>query len=458
MQRSCMNFLNDWLYSDARKPLVIRGARQVGKTWVVRELARLHKRRLVELNFEKNSEYASLFSSNDPRQILLHISAMIGGDIDPATTLLFLDEIQAAPELLAKLRWFAEDMPEMPVIAAGSLLEFVLAEHTFSMPVGRIQYMYLEPLSFEEFLGAHNKSGLIEYIKKYEMDMVIPAAIHNECMQIFREYIIIGGMPQAVYSWITKKSLVAVNQIHNDLIATYRDDFNKYNGRLATERLNEVIRAAPSLLGQKFMYSKVNANVQSSAIKQALDLLCKARVCHKVFGSAGNGVPLAAEIQEKYLKVLLLDVGLCSAALGISFDELSAVNDIDLVNNGGISEQVVGQMLRTIAPLYVDPALYYWHREEKGSNAEVDYLIEFRNKVVPIEVKAGSTGSLKSLHFFMGLKKLSCAVRINVDKPSKVMVASRSLSGDSVVEYALLSIPYYLVSELPRLLAHSINK
>jgi len=454
MQRTCMNFLWQWLESDDRKPLVIRGARQVGKTWAVNELARSTNRTLIELNFEKKPEYISLFSSNDPRQIILNLSSF-AGEIDTQKSILFLDEIQAAPELLAKLRWFAEDMPELPVIAAGSLLEFVLAQHTFSMPVGRINYMHLEPLSFEEFLQAKNKNGLLGYIKKYQLETSIPIAVHDELMNVFKEYIIVGGMPQAVNNWVTKNSLMNVDRIHNDLIATYRDDFNKYNGRLSIERLNEVMKAVPLFLGQKFMYSKVNPEVQSAPVKQALDLLCKAKICHKIFGSAGNGVPIAAEIQDKYLKVLFLDVGLCSTLLGLTLDQLSIIKDMTLINIGGISEQVVGQILRTVIPFYIEPELYYWHRSEKGSNAEVDYLIQYRNKIVPVEVKSGSTGSLKSLHLFMSLKHLAFAVRVNSDMPSKTIVNIKDHSGNTI-EYVLLSIPYYLLSELPRLLANVV--
>lgn len=450
MQRTCMRFLQDWLISTSRKPLVIRGARQVGKTWAVRELARLNSKTLIEINFEKNPHLVSLFATNDPQRILLNISA-ISRNINPEETILFLDEIQAAPELLATLRWFAEDMPELAVIATGSLLEFVLEKHTFSMPVGRIQYMYLEPLSFEEFLLAKNKSGLLHYIKEYQLAMPIPLAIHEELISIVKEYIIIGGMPEAVLSWITKNSLMDVNQVHNNLIATYKDDFNKYNGRLPAERLHEVIAATPFFLGEKFIYSKVNPDVQSASIKQALDLLCKARVCHKVFCSAGNGIPLAAELHKRYLKALFLDVGLCSALLGITFDQLSSAKNIHLINIGGISEQLTGQILRTITPLYIEPALYYWQRNEKDSNAEVDYLVQHKNFVVPLEVKAGSTGSLKSLHLFMQLKHLSRAVRVNTDMPSTMLVKTKDHLGNPI-EYELISIPYYLLGELHRIL------
>lgn len=455
MYRTSTHFLAEWLQDPQRRPLVIRGARQVGKTWIVRELASSHSRQLIELNFEKNPEYASLFASNDVKQIMLLIRALFG-EIDPKKSILFLDEIQAAPALLAKLRWFSEDMPELPVIAAGSLLEFIIAQHTFSMPVGRIQYMYLEPLSFEEFLHAKNKPGLIQYIKTYQLNDAIPSAIHSECMNLFKEYIIIGGMPQAVSSWITQNSLIELSRIHNDLIATYRDDFNKYNGRLSVDRLHEIINAVPLFLGQKFMYSKVNSDIQTGALKQALDLLCKARVCHRVMGTAGNGVPLAAEIQEKYTKIIFLDVGLCSALLKLSFDQLSRIDEIDLINNGGIAEQVAGQLLRTIEPFFIDPALYYWHRSEKGSNSEIDYLIQHHNTVVPVEVKAGSTGSLKSLHLFMGIKKLSRAIRINADTPSKTLVNVKDHAGNPV-SYTLISIPYYLLGQLPRILNENQN-
>ena len=449
MKRACMSFLQDWLKSDDRKPLVIRGARQVGKTWIVKELAKSNKKKLLELNFERKPELTSLFESNDPQKIILNISSIFG-DVDPQESILFLDEIQVAPELLAKLRWFAEEIPELPVVAAGSLLDLVLGELKFSMPVGRINYMYLEPLSFEEFLLA-KKPALLNYIEQYNLDLQIPIAIHNELIEIFKEYIIIGGMPQAVSSWMSKNSLMAVNQIYNDLITTYRDDFNKYTGRLSIERLNEVLTAVPFFLGQKFMYSKVNSDVQAGSIKQALNLICSARICHKINASAGNGVPLGAEIQEKNLKVMLLDVGLCSAMLDLAFNQLTTIKDISLINRGGISEQVTGQILRTIVPCYVDPTLYYWQRAAKGSNAEVDYLIQHQNKVIPLEVKAGSTGSLKSLHLFMSLKKLDVAARVNSDLPSTVVVDIKDYEGKPI-KYNLLSVPYYLLGQLPRLL------
>ncbi len=451
MQRIRMAFLKEWLASADHKPLVIRGARQVGKTWLVRHLAQSQKKHLIEVNFEKKPQWASLFVSNDPRQTLLNLSAAFNESIDPKNSLLFLDEIQAAPELLAKLRWFAEDLPELPVIAAGSLLEFVLEKHSFSMPVGRINYMHLEPFSFEEFLLASDKEILVNYLETYRWGADIPGAIHEQLMLAFKEYIIIGGMPAAVSSWINKRTLNEVSQVHHDLVATYRDDIAKYKGGIAAERLEEVLMAIPKRLGEKFVYTKVNPSIQINTIKHSLDLLCKARICHRITGCAANGVPLAAEIQGKYLKIIFLDVGLCSAALGLSLDKLYLTGEVNLINNGGIAEQVAGQILRTLAPPYVEPALYYWHREEKGSSAEIDYVLQHRNQVIPIEVKAGTTGSLKSLHLFMGLKGLPMAVRVNSDIPSKTDVNVKDHLGNST-HYTLLSLPFYLLSQLHRLL------
>ncbi|MBS0648969.1 MAG: ATP-binding protein [Verrucomicrobia bacterium] len=450
MKRKYLVFLQDWLESRNRHPLVIRGARQTGKTWLVRYFAKQQNKRLIELNLEKEPQFATFFKSNDPKQILLNLGAYLGEVVEPKKCLLFLDEIQAIPELLAKLRWFAEDLPELPVIAAGSLLEFVLEKHTFSMPVGRIGYMHMEPFSFEEFLVASNQEGLLDYLKAFEWNKEIPEALHNRLMSLVKEYVVIGGMPAAVETWIIDRSLPKVSQVHRNLITTYRDDFAKYSGRIDKERLDEILLAVPKFLGEKFIYSKVNPDVKSVVAKQALDLLCKARVCHRVTSAHANGIPLGAELDKKFFKSIFLDVGLCSAALGLTLDQITAVNEIALVNSGGVAEQIVGQFLRTINASYIEPELYYWLREGKNS-AEIDYIIQQGSRIVPIEVKAGSTGSLKSLHLFMGLKKLSLAVRINSDFPSKTEVQVKDQNGDDV-RYTLVSIPFYLVGQISRLI------
>ncbi len=452
MYRLCMPFLNDWLTSSSRKPLVIRGARQVGKTWVVRHLAEIHSKKLIEVNFETMPAVHPLFNSNDPQQILLGLSIALNlGSINPEESILFLDEIQAFPEIFAKLRWFYENMPALPVIATGSLLEFLLDNYPFSVPVGRINYMYLEPFSFEEFLIASNKSMTVDYLKNFTLGDDIPIVLHDQWMELFKEYMIVGGLPEAVKEWVTNRSPGKLAIVHHDLLTTYRDDFNRYKGRLDIQRLEDVMMAIPRMLGKKFVYKKVNPDVQIPALKQALNLLSKARLCTEIRGTAANGMPLGAEIQNKFLKVIFLDVGLCSTALDLTLNDLKNITEIDLINSGGIAEQVVGQLLRTTRDFFIKPELYYWQREEKDAKAEVDYVIAHAGKIIPIEVKAGSTGGLKSLHVFMGLKNYNRAIRINSDFPQLTEVAVKDYQGN-LISYKLLSIPFYMIEQIHRLI------
>jgi predicted AAA+ superfamily ATPase len=416
MKRSRLQNLEDWLNDPNRLPLVIRGARQVGKTWLTRHFSTTVNRHLFELNFEKRPEWIRFFDSNDPKEILNNLEAAFGEKIQPKNSLLFLDEIQAFPELLAKLRWFAEDLPDLPVIAAGSLLDFVLEDHTFSMPVGRINYFHLEPMSFEEFLDARGNPILVKRLEQMNFTQSLPSVIHEELIKYFREYIIVGGMPAAVNNWTQEQSLTSVNRIHHNLLATYRDDFAKYRNKLDSMRLEETMMAIPRMIGTKFVYKTVNPKILTRNTKQALDLLTKARIASAVYSASGNGVPIGSEIRQKFFKTLFVDTGLCNASLGMTLNDIKDAIDLVLVHEGGVAEQICGQMLRTALPPYIEPNLYYWQRNHPKSNAEIDYLIQHGDKVIPIEVKAGSTGSLKSLHLFMQRKKLKLAIRFNSGK------------------------------------------
>lgn len=430
----------------------MRGARQVGKTWLIRNLAQVAHKEILELNFEKRPDLLSLFSSNDPAIILTNIAAFLKKTFDKKETLLFLDEIQVAPSLLAKLRWFAEEMPELAVVAAGSLLDFALAEHTFSMPVGRISYAYLEPLSFEEFLSALHHQNLRAYLKGFQLGDSIPSAIHDQLLSLIKEYLLVGGMPAALSLWTERGALEYISQAHFDLLTTYREDFAKYRGRLAPERLEEIFASVPRQLGQKFVYAQANPETSTPPLKQALDLLVKARVCHQIFASSSNGLPLDAEIKDKFFKTILLDCGLANATLGLSLHQLDSISELTLVNNGGVAEQFVGQQLRTLFPPFVPPTLHYWQRTDRGTNAEVDYVIAHGNNILPVEVKAGTTGSLKSLHEFMHQKGGKLAIRINSDLPTLGPVDVKTSRGERV-RYTLLSLPFYLIGQLHRLIA-----
>ncbi|MFA6036657.1 MAG: AAA family ATPase [Legionellales bacterium] len=451
LKRKAFHYILGWLSQNSRKPMVIRGARQVGKTWLVREVARESQKVLVELNFEKQPKLVSLFTSNDPKQIITNIESALGISIDINNTILFLDEIQTAPQLLAQLRWFAEEMPELTVIATGSLLDFVLAEHDFSMPVGRITYLHLEPLSFEEFLQALGKDKLYDFICEHSLLQEIPEFIHEQLLTLFKQYLIVGGLPAAVMSWVATQSLMDVNRIHMDLLTTYRDDFSKYAQKITPLQLDEVLSAVPKMLGEKFIYAHVDPALTSLKAKQALQKLIKARLCHPVYHTQANGVPLAAEIKQKIFKMIFLDVGLTSALLGLKLNLLQNIDEIILVNHGGIAEQVVGQLLRTIEPFYMEPSLYYWVREEKSSNAEIDYILQHNNACIPIEVKSGNKGKLKSLHLFMAQKKNKIAVRIYSGLPNKTPI-DISVLGFNQAHYTLIDLPFYLTGQIHRYL------
>jgi len=451
VQRYLIDKLKDWLISPSRKPAVLRGARQVGKTWIVRELARQTGKQLIELNFEKKRSLAIHFESNNPSTILLNLESVLNQSIDPKNAILFLDEIQAVPELLAKLRWFYEDMPMLPVITAGSLLEFVLENHTFSMPVGRIQYFFIEPLGFEEFLLAKNEAHLLSAIENVSIEKPLNTAIHDKANQLFKEFVTVGGMPEAVSTWIRTSSLEALSEVHNNLINTYQDDFTKYAGKLSINYLEDVLSAVPKLLTQKFVYSHVDPAARHESIKQALNLLLKARLCHKVQSTSANGIPLGAEINSKIFKIILIDVGLVSTMLGLRLHQFSNIEDILVVNKGALAEQVVGQLLRLLSPFYVEPTSYYWSRESASSNAEIDYLIQDNQRLIPIEVKAGVQGKLRSLHQFMSEKPWKLAIRFYAGPIQRDRIVSKTTTGHSN-DYELISLPFYLLGQLYRLL------
>ena len=451
MQREIEAALQEWLVGPRRKPIIIRGARQVGKTWTVRALAASAGLDLIEVNFERFPELADIFLEKSPEKVLATLERVKGKRIERASSLLFLDEIQKAPHAFANLRWFYEECPQIPVIATGSLLDFVLKEHTFSMPVGRISYLFMEPMSFREFLKADGQGLLAEHIEELETGSDIAVPVHEKLMACFRDYLVVGGMPAAVSEWIATRSPVAVAEVHQDLINTFMDDFGKYAGRVPPQRLRNVVMAVPRLLGQKFKFSNVDREETAKALRRALELLCMARLCHRVVHSSARGIPLAAQEDERMFIVTLLDSGLAAAIQGVVLKVEKDLREIIRVNEGGISEQVVGQMLRISNAKFVDPHLNYYVREKRGAESEIDYVVQHGARIVPIEVKSGASGSLKSLHQFMAERDLKVAVRVNSERPSvtdvDLMTPSRGRA-----RYRLVSIPFYLVNEIERLL------
>lgn len=450
MKRIVFEKMKVWLNAEVRKPMVLRGARQVGKTWLVRALARESGKQLVELNFEHQRDLAIHFESNDPDTIILNLESILNQSITPDNTILFLDEVQEAPELLEKLRWFYELMPQLAVIATGSLLEFVLEKHSFSMPVGRINYFFVEPLGFEEFLLAKNETHLLEAIQQVSLQKPFNSAIHDKANRLFKEFVMVGGMPEAVSTWIATRSLESLSEVHHNLIHTYQDDFAKYAGKLSVHYLEDVLQAIPTSLSKKFIYAHVNLNAKQASIKQALNLLSKARLCHPIQGTYANGIPVGAEVNPKLFKMILIDVGLVSTMLGLRLHQFQTIDEIILVNQGALAEQVTGQLLRLLSPHYTDPTLYYWSRESASSSAEVDYIIQDNQRLIPIEVKAGSEGKMRSLHQFMYEKSWKIAIRLYSGSASYRDINIKTTQGHAVC-YELLSLPFYLISQIYRL-------
>jgi len=450
MQRQQLQFLHTWLHNKNRKPLIIRGARQVGKSTLVELFARQYQQILCNVNLERHPELSQIFSYKNPEQIIQQIEflpnmASIGND-----TLLFLDEIQAVPEAIPALRYFYEDMPEFPVISAGSLLEFALEDHAFSMPVGRIQYLHMGPMTFSEFLLAMGEQRLENFINHYEPGQEIGEIIHRRLLHLLRSYYFICGMPEAVAVFVDSRSYKKVSEVHNSIIETYRDDFPKYAGTRNLNRMLNVFNFAARNVGVKIKYSNISSRDQSVTIKRDIELLAMARVIGKVVHSHCSGLPLQADLEEKVFKLLFLDIGLMNAICGMDWRSISQMDDKKLINQGAIAEQFIGQHLQAMLSDKPNRELNYWLREGRSSNAELDFVIGLGGSIIPIEVKSGATGTLKSLHQFMGIKQAPVAIRFDTNLPSvhQVDTVISVKKQRRQIKYQLISLPLYLVERL----------
>ena len=453
MRRKLEIQLDSWYGQEGRKPLILRGARQVGKSTLVRNFAKAKNLKLFEINCERFIELNLIFKTLDMKLILRELSAIVEDNILKNNSLLFLDEIQATPNAFAALRYFYEDLPHICVIAAGSLLEFTLAEHEFSMPVGRIRYLHMGPMVFSEFLWATNPY-LYEQFIDYQWGQEMAEALHVKFSQAFREYLYVGGMPEAVDAYAKHGDVFALNTIHDSILDTYIDDFSKYASSIDPILIKSVFQKIPVMVGKKIIYSHFSRDYRSSEIKKVLQHLEKARVCHMVHHTDANGVPLGAEVDEHHFKILFLDIGLMNRMLKMSLGNLAAMHGDVLVNEGSIAEQTVGQHLLFLEGIGTAPKCYTWQREGKQKNAEVDYIISLGREVIPLEVKAGTSGSLKSLHQFMFAKNGKRALRLDANRPSSQHIQHRVLIGDrsEKVEFELLSIPLYFSEKIAELL------
>jgi len=411
IKRSIDNDLAVWKNSTDRMPLLLRGARQVGKSSSIRNFARGFEN-FVEVNFEKNKNAQKAFEDDlIPKDICKKLSYLLGKQIVAGKTLLFFDEIQACPAAIESLRFFYEDYPELHLVSAGSLLEFAMEELN-SFGVGRIQSFFMYPFSFKEFLHSLGEDRLIELV---ENKKPIFEPVHQKLLNYLKVFLITGGMPKVVATYQTTNDLLQCGNVVTQLLNSFKTDFAKYKKRVPELRITNVFNSVANQMGKKFVYANTEGNYDHKQVKECIELLRMAGLILPVVHTSANGIPLGAEINEKHIKYLFLDTGLYQNLLGLDLSEMLLSDDFSVINKGGIAELHVGLELIKSAKNNTFPQLYNWVREAKNSNAEVDYLIQKNNKIIPIEVKAGTKGSMQSMHLFMKEKQSEYGIRTSLE-------------------------------------------
>lgn len=407
-----------WKDENERKPLLIRGARQVGKSSSVRKLGE-HFEYFLEVNFEENKKVQSLFEGELTPQLLCeNLAVMFDTTIESGKTLLFFDEIQACIPAISSLRFFYEKMPGLHVIAAGSLLEFALSEIP-SFGVGRIRSMFMYPLSFDEFLGGIGQEKLREMKSRADSQNPILLPLHDKLLNYLKKFLVIGGMPEVVKKYVEKNDLKECQKVLDDLIISFRADFAKYKNKVPSLRIKEVFESVVLQSGGKYTYSKASQNLNILQIKEALELLIMAGLVIPVTHTSANGIPLGAGANPKKRKMLINDTGLFQRLMQLDISELLFSDNFGLINKGGIAEQFIGLEILKNGSCYQQSELFYWHREALNSNAEVDFLIQKQTEIIPIEVKSGTKGSMNSMFLFLKEKNVKQGYRLSMENFSE---------------------------------------
>jgi len=452
MYRKANDTISKWLKKKNRKPLLLRGARQVGKSTLVRLAATENNFRLIEINLELHRELRTLFIENNIEKILLSIISITRQKIDD-NSIVFLDEIQAIPEAIASLRYFYELKPEIPVIAAGSLIEFTLSKHEYSMPVGRIEYLFLGPMTFLEFLKEVDSENY-ELLTTFSWSNPFPEPVHRKLLEYVRSFMAIGGMPEAVKSFTSSRNINEVISVQNSICNTYIDDFSKYAQERELHLLQQIFKAVPRQAGTVVKYSHLLPDEKSTHTKNRLDLLIKAQVIRQTLSTAANGVPLSAESNEKFRKLYFIDIGLSNRLLQLDTIDFFQFSDHKVINEGSLAEQFICQHLYFDDTFQTPSETFFWMNTGKNTNAEIDFVINRGSFLFPIEVKSGSSGTLKSLHYFMYQKQKTHAVRFDCNTPSCQEITTTISLGNTMTpsKYTLLSLPLYAVELLPEMI------
>jgi len=404
-----------WMRENDRKPLLLRGARQVGKSWTVRHLAEKFEH-FLEINFELDKQARDLFAKSDlsPEKLCQELAAIYEIPIIPGKTLLFLDEIQSSLPAISSLRFFYEKYRKLHIIAAGSLLEFALQQLS-SFGVGRVRSMFMYPMNFSEFLNACGHNMLLQAIQNSNCKKPLSEPIHKKAIELLRRFLIIGGMPEVVSAYVKKNDLLECQRILDDLIISFRSDFVKYREKVPTLQISAVFDSVVNQMGKKFVYANVSKDYAHRQLKEGLELLKMAGLVIPVTHSSANGLPLGAEMDVKKQKMLLLDTGIFQRLLGLPLSDLLISDDFSLVNKGNIAELFAGLELLKSGSCYEQKMLYYWHRESKNSNAEIDYVLQIGKNIVPVEVKSNAKGAMRSLHLFLEEKKCPFGIRTSLE-------------------------------------------
>ena len=451
MNRIAQASLSEWRDRPGRKPLVLRGARQVGKTYLVQHWGAEQFESVMTVDLERERDLHSLFSLTDPKRVLSELAVLRGRGVTPGKTLLFLDEIQACPPALALLRYFHELMPKLHVIAAGSLLDFALREFEYSMPVGRIEFLHLHPMSFEEFVAATEGEALVKYLKTWSLAQPPSEAVAKKLLEVVRRYFFVGGMPEAVQAYAARQDLLEVQRIQTGLVETMQADFAKYGPRRLHELMRKTYRHIAENVGRKIKFVNISREERSADVRRALELLTLSRLVYPVVHTSANGLPLGAERDERHFKALFLDIGLVNRLCGL---DLVGAEELITVNEGALAEQFVGQQLLSAAPAFAEPQLFYWAREARNANAEVDFVISRQQEILPVEVKAGKTGTLRSTFQFLREKGRGRAVRLYTGSPALEEI---KLPGEPAKTVQLLSLPLFAAGQLERLMRESFQ-
>ncbi len=410
LKRNIDSELAAWSKAPSRKVLLLRGARQVGKSSAVKHLAKSFKY-FVEVNFEDRRDIRTLFDQvMSPKEICEQLSMIYETPI----ILLFFDEIQSCLPAISKLRYFYEQYPELHVVAAGSLLEFALEELP-SFGVGRIRSLYMFPFSFEEFLDALGDKKWIEAYRKSTPKKPLIEQIHTKLVQRLKTFLIIGGMPEAVSEYIRTRDLLHSQNVLKDILDSLKGDFAKYKKRVPALRIAEVFNSVVQQAKDKFVYEHAAVQATNAQVKQALDLLMMAGLVYPITHTAANGIPLGAEINLKFQRFTIFDTGLFLLALDLDISQLLISNDFQAVNKGALAEIFVGLELMKASSCYNPISLYYWQKMKKDGNAQIDFLVQRGEEIVPIEVKSGTQGAMQSLRVFMSEKSIKKGVRTSLE-------------------------------------------